>query len=90
MLRLQCYLTPSLAQPVKFPGSMMHGCAYKQYIFRSYTFIFNSMHFDENSFTCQCEKDDKKAEGFQTSHFYGLFSKDIMAVKELKIKMVAM
>ena len=48
------------------------------------------MHFDENSFTCQCKKDDKKAEGFQTSHFYGLFSKDIMAVKELKIKMGAM
>ena len=30
--------------------------------------------------TCQCEK---KAEGFQISLFYWLFSKDVMAVKGL-------
>ena len=64
----------------------MNGRACRQYVFRSY----NTSFFRENSFTCQCEKDDKKAEGFQTSHFYGLFSNDIMAVKELKIKMLAM
>ena len=29
-------LTPSLLQPVKFPGWKLHGCACKQYIFRSY------------------------------------------------------
>ena len=35
---------------------------------------------DENPFTCQCEKEGKKAQGFQVSHFYWLFSSDIMAV----------
>ena len=30
------------------------------------------------------EKEDKKAEGFQISPFYGSFSKDIMAVKGLR------
>ena len=41
------------------------------------------MHFTENPFTCQSEKEDKKAYGFQISHFYGSLSKDIMAVKGL-------
>ena len=41
------------------------------------------MHFDENPFTCQCEKEDKKAEGFQILHFYWLFSSDIVAVTGL-------
>jgi len=35
------------------------------------------------AFWCQCEKEDKQAEGFQISHFYGSFSNDIMAVKWL-------
>ena len=34
-------------------------------------------------FTCQCEKEDKKAYGFQISHFYGSFSDDITALKGL-------
>ena len=38
---------------------------------------------DENPFTCQCEKEGKKAQGFQVSHFYWLFSSDIMAVTGL-------
>ena len=53
-------LTPSLPQPVKFPGWKMHRHACKQYIFRSHsTSTFSVMHFDENSFTCQCKKDQK-------------------------------
>ena len=45
--------------------------------------IFNAMRFEENPFTCQYEKEDKKAEMFQISHFYGSLSNDIMAVKGL-------
>ena len=47
-------LTPSLPQPVKFPGRKMHGPAYKQYIFKSCsTATFNAMYSDENPFTCK-------------------------------------
>ena len=77
-------LTPSLPQPVKFPGWKMHGCACKQCIFWSYnTSTFNAMRFDENLFTCQCGR-KKKAYGFQISHFSWSFSSDIRAVKGLK------
>jgi len=49
----------------------MHGRACKQYIFWLYnTSTFNAMRYDENSFRCQCEKEDKKAEGFLISHFF--------------------
>ena len=44
----------------------------------SVTSVFNSMRFGENPFTCRCK------EGFQISHFYGLFSNDVMAVKRLR------
>ena len=48
----------------------MDGRAYKQCIFRSYnTSTFNVMRFDENPFTFQREKENKKAERFQISHF---------------------
>ena len=40
------------------------------------------MSFDENRLTCQCEKENKTAEGFQISHYCWLFSSD-MAVKGL-------
>ena len=62
----------------------MRGSACKQYIFRSYNICINAMRFDENPFTFQCEKEDKKAYGSQISLFYGSFSDDIMAVKGLK------
>ena len=40
------------------------------------------MRFDDNLFTCQCEKEDKKPQRFQISHFYRSLSSDmIMAVK---------
>ena len=56
-------LTPSLPQPVAFPGWKTHGrAACKEYIFRSYnTSTLNAKHFDENPFTCQCEKEDRNA-----------------------------
>ena len=47
------------------------------------TSTLNAMHFDADPFTCQCEKEGKKAWGFQISHFYGSFSHDTMAVKGL-------
>ena len=62
----------------------MHGCAWKQYIFRSFnTSTFNAVTFDENPFTRQCEKEDKNAKGFQILQFYWLFLSNIMAVKGL-------
>ena len=55
-------LTPSLPGPVIFLGWKMHKRTYKQYIFESYnTSTFNAMHFDENPFTCQYEKENKRA-----------------------------
>ena len=39
-------LTPSLPQPVKFPGGKVHAHACKQYIFRSYSKSnFNAVRF---------------------------------------------
>ena len=43
------------------------------------------MNFDKNRFTCQGEKEDKMAQGFQISHCYWSFLSDIMAVKWLNI-----
>ena len=64
----------------------MQGRTCKQYIFRSYnTFTFSATRFDENPFTCQCEKEDKKAEGFQISLSYWSFTNDVTAVKGLRI-----
>ena len=37
----------------------------------------------ETPFTCQCEKENKNASGFQVLHFCWSFSSDIMAVKGL-------
>ena len=77
-------LTPSLPQPVKFPGWKMHGRAYKQYIFRSYdASTFSAMRFDENPLTWQCEtRRQKRLKGFRFGSFVGRFS-DIKAVKGL-------
>ena len=43
------------------------------------------MRCDESPFTCQCKKDDKKAQRFPMSHFYWSFSSNIMAVKGLNM-----
>ena len=63
----------------------MEGCAYRQYIFLSYsTSTLNAVQFDKkNPFSCQCETEDKKADGFRISHFDWLFSSDVMAVMGL-------
>ena len=66
-------LTPSLPQPVKkIPGRKMHGLACRQYISGSYntTSAFNAICFDQNPFTCLCEKANIKAQGFQILQFY--------------------
>ena len=77
-------LTPSLPQPVNFPGSKKYGRACKQYIFRFYnTSIFSAICFDEDHFTYQSEKESERAEGFQISYFYWSFSSDTMAVNGL-------
>ena len=52
-----------------------------QSFFFGNTSTFSAVRVDENLFTCQCEKEDKKAEGFQMSHFDWSFSNDIMAAK---------
>ena len=44
---------------------------------------FSAMSFGENPFMCQCEKENKKALGFQILHFHWSFSNDLMAVKGL-------
>jgi len=82
-------LTPSLPQPVKFPGWKMHRRTCKLYIFWSCnTATFSAMHFDKNSFTCQCEKEYKRLKLLRVSNFalYCSFSSDIMAVKGLIVQ----
>ena len=67
-------LTPSLPQPGTFPGRKTHGCACKLSIFRSNdTPTSNAMSFDENTFTCQCETEDKLLKGFKFRNFVGCF-----------------
>ena len=78
------FLTPSLPQLVKFLGWKMH----TQYISRSHnTSTFSAICFNENLFTCQCKKEDIKAQGFQILQFFWSFSNVIMAVKGLKLKL---
>ena len=61
-------LTPSLPQPVQFPGQKMHGRACKQYTFWSYnTSAFSAMRFDENLFHLPVRK--RKPEGLRVSNF---------------------
>ena len=79
--RLLAGLTPSLRQPVRFPGRNMHGQTADSIFSGPVTSAFSAARFDENPFTCQCEKEDKKV--FIFSHFYWSFLSDVMAVKEL-------
>jgi len=77
-------LTPSLHQPLKCPGWMIHGHASKQHIFRSYNICFQCYAFWWRS--CHIpvrKKKTKKVYGFEISNFYGSFSNDIMAMKGL-------
>ena len=46
------------------------------------TSTFNSMPFDGDPVTYQCQKEDKKGlQGFPVPHFYELFSNEIMVMK---------
>ena len=47
------------------------------------TSVLNAMRFNGDLFTCQCDEEDKKAEGFQISNCYCSFSSDVVAVKVL-------
>ena len=47
------------------------------------TSTFSAIPFDKSHFTCQCEKEDRKAKGFQILRFDWSFSSDIIAVKGL-------
>ena len=77
-------LTPSLPQPAcKISG--LNGAPANSIFSGPITSILNCMHFDGDPLTCQCEKQNKKVEGFQISHFYGSFSNDTMAVKGLSL-----
>ena len=84
-------LTPSLPQLVKFLGWEMHGHACTQYILGSCdTSACNAVRFDENPFTCQCEKEDRslrvsyfapllvifkwRHNNNNNGHFYGVWS----------------
>ena len=42
------------------------------------------MCFDKSPFTCRYEKDNRKAQGFQSSPFHWPLSSDTMAVKGLR------
>ena len=59
-------LTPSLPQPVKFPGWKKHGHACKQIIFRSYNFCINAI-FWWKSFHMPVRRTKQK--GLRVSNF---------------------
>ena len=48
------------------------------------TSIFSAKSFDGDPFICQCEKEDKKAQGFPILPLCGSFSSEFVAVKGLK------
>ena len=61
---------PFTAPACKASGLKVHGRACKQHVFWLYiTSTFNAIRFDENPFTCQCEKENKKAKRFRISRF---------------------
>ena len=79
-------VNPFTAPACKMSGLKVDGHPRKQSVFRLYvTSTLNAMRFDENPFTCRCEKEKKKkkkkrrrkkkkrginkAKGFRISHF---------------------
>ena len=78
------HLTPISAPACAISGMKDARTHLKQYIFQSYSIsTFNAMRFDENPFTCLCEKENKKASGFEIWHFYWSLSSDLMAMQGL-------
>ena len=67
-------LTPSLPQPVKFPGWKMHERACEQYIFRSCnTATFNAIGFVGCPSTWNAKKKTERLKGFTFYIFVGHF-----------------
>ena len=79
------FLTPSLPQPVRFPGWKMLGRACKQYVFQSCNVYFSMLCIWMSilSHASAKKKKTKKATGFQVLRFYWSFWNDLMAVKGL-------
>ena len=50
------------------------------------TSALNALRFCDYPFTCQYNKENKKAEGFKIPHCHWSFSSDILAVKGLRQK----
>ena len=74
LVQITAALTPSLPQPVKFPGWMMHGHASKQYIFQSYNIYFWMLCvLMEILSHVSAKKRTKGLEGFKFCSFVGLF-----------------
>ena len=61
MLSTTTSLTPSLLQPKHFRAERCRDVPANSVFSSPTTSIFNAVHFDENSFPCQCQKEDKKA-----------------------------
>jgi len=54
-------LTPSLPQPVIFPGESCTDMPANSLFSGPVTSLVNAVRFDENPFTGQCKKEDRKA-----------------------------
>ena len=84
MFLIFCFFNPFTASGCKISGLKGARTHLKNSLFSGpVTSPFSAMRFDENPLQSQCKKENKKAEGFQISHFYWSFSSDIMAVKGL-------
>ena len=59
----QGFLTPSLTQPVKFPGRNVHTCSPADSVFggpiTDNKSAFNATHFDRSPLMCSCEEGNK-------------------------------
>ena len=67
-------LTPSLLQPVNFPGGKMQGRACKQHIFRSYNpSTFNAMRLDVNTYILMPVQKEKTRTVSDFTLFYWSF-----------------
>ena len=73
-------LTPSLPQPVTFPGKKLHERACKQYMFRSYNiciyiYTFSAMRFDKKKILshANAKKKTERLNGFKLYTLIGRF-----------------
>ena len=75
MLTLCQVLTPSLPQPVNFRAERCTDAPADSVFSGPITSFFNAMRFDEDPFTCHCEKEDRKKtlKGFKFCALIGRF-----------------